>query len=460
VLTTTPHEFTPYGACRTAFEFTGDELLVSGPAGTGKSRALLERLHAIACFYPGMRGLIVRKTLASLGSTALVTFREQVAAQEIADGKLAFFSGSPQRAAAYEYTNGSTIVVGGMDKATRIMSSEYDVIYVQEAIELTINDWEALTTRLRHGVVPFQQLIADTNPDTPTHWLKQRCDLGQTQMLESRHEDNPTLVDPDTGAYTVAGKRYLAKLDNLTGPRHARLRRGLWVAAEGVIYDQFDPAVHLVDRFPIPKEWPRYWAVDFGHTNPFVLQWWAQDPDGRLFLYREIYRTRQLVEDHAKVALRAVSKLVDPDDEPAGPRLELDGQLREWVEPKPRAVICDHDAEGRATLERHLRLGTVKANKNVTAGIEAVQVRLRSAADGRPRLFLLRDSVVERDLDLLDAKLPTCTADEIPGYIWAPTPDGKPNKDEPLKKDDHGCDATRYLVAEFDLAARPGVRFV
>jgi predicted transcriptional regulator len=40
--------------------------------------------------------------------------------------------------------------------------------------------------------------------------------------------------------------------------------------------------------------------VDFGYTNPFVMQWWAEDPDGRLYLYREIYRTRRLVEDHAK----------------------------------------------------------------------------------------------------------------------------------------------------------------
>jgi hypothetical protein len=45
-------------------------------------------------------------------------------------------------------------MIGGMDKPTKIMSSEYDFIYVQEAIELTETDWENLTTRLRNGRCP------------------------------------------------------------------------------------------------------------------------------------------------------------------------------------------------------------------------------------------------------------------------------------------------------------------
>ena len=66
------------------------------------------------------------------------------------------------------------------------MSTEYDMIYVQEATELTEDDWEALTTRLRNGRAPIQQLIADCNPAEPTHWLKARCDSGQTRMLNTQ----------------------------------------------------------------------------------------------------------------------------------------------------------------------------------------------------------------------------------------------------------------------------------
>jgi phage terminase large subunit len=435
------HRYHPRGAAHRVLESRDPEILLSGPAGTGKSRACLEKLHLQALKYPKMRGLIARKTQTSLGSTALVTFREHVAAEALASGAMHWYGGSGQRAAAYQYRNGSEIVVGGMDKSTKIMSSEYDVAYVQEAIELTVNDWEAITTRLRNGRLPYQQIIADTNPDVPTHWLKVRCDEGATSMLESRHEDNPVLFGDD-GRPTERGADYLSKLDALTGVRFQRLRNGLWVAAEGMIYEEWDPAIHVVDRFPIPRSWTRWWAVDFGYTNPQVIQMWAEDPDGRLYLYREIYYTRRTVDQHARQALSLVT--------------DKDGN---WTEPRPRGIICDHDAEGRAVLERELGMGTIAATKTVTDGIQAFQARLRPAGDGKPRLFVLRDSVVERDPELVDSKKPACTAEEIPGYVWAIKPGGE-LKEEPAKENDHGADAARYLVAERDLSARPRVRFM
>jgi len=372
------HTYAPRGSAVALFARRDPEVLVSGPAGTGKSRACLEKLHLMCILNPGMRGLIVRKTLASLGSTALVTWRQYVAVEAFESGLVEFYGGSPQEPPQYRYSNGSVIVIGGMDKATRVMSAEFDAVYVQEATELTETDWEALTSRLRNWHVSFQQIIADCNPAQPTHWLKARCDRGTTTLLESRHEENPQLFD-DSGELTDRGRDYIAKLDNLTGVRKLRLRSGLWVAAEGIIYEQWDPYLHLVDSFPIPPEWPRWWAVDFGYVRPFVLQRWAEDPDGRLYLYSEVYHTRRLVEDHARDVLAQVC--------PGAPAGSEPGTQGKWVEPKPRAIICDHDAEDRATLERHLGLSTVAAHKSVSDGIQAVQSRLRPAGDGRQRLF-------------------------------------------------------------------------
>src|SRR5690606_16116885 len=209
------------------------------------------------------------------------------------------------------YDNGSVIVVGGMDKATKIMSSEYDLVFADEATELTVDDWEAITSRLRHGRLSFQQLLAACNPDAPTHWLKQRCDKGLTRLINTRHEDNPVYYNPD-GTLTERGRDYIGKLDRLTGVRHARLRRGVWAAAEGMVYSDYQDAVHVVDPFPIPDHWTRYLAVDFGYTNPFVAQWWAEDPDGRLYLYREIYHTRRTVDQHARDILDQVTTPDEP----------------------------------------------------------------------------------------------------------------------------------------------------
>lgn len=464
------HTYGPRGSQAALFTLRGDEVLLSGPAGTGKSRACLEKLHLMCLLNPDMRGLIIRKTLASLGSTALETWRRYVV-KESMDPRVQdvdFYGGSAEEPPQYRYSNGSVVVIGGIDKPSKIMSSEYDVIYVQEATELTPTDWQNLTTRLRNGVVSFQQLIADCNPDVPHHWLKQRCDDGITEMINTRHEENPILFNLD-GSLTERGASYMAKLDNLTGVRKQRLRYGRWVAAEGIIYEQWDQGIHLVNRFPVPRDWRRVWSVDFGFTNPFVWQCWVIDPDGRMFLWKEIYRTKRLVSDHVRDILDVVSTR-DPDWRPSAeqasglkPIRAYEG--RRWHEPYPDAIVCDHDAEDRATLESEIGMGTIPADKRVSVGIEAVQKRLTPAGDGLPRLALMRDALVRRDDDLRDAGKPTCTAEEIPGYVWK-TPlttaaaADKPVPEEPRKNDDHGCDAKRYAVAKEDLGSSPNIRWM
>lgn len=452
------HRYAPRGTARSLFGIRARQVLLSGPAGTGKSRACLEKGHLMALKNPGSRGLIVRKTAASLTSTALVTYREHVAKEAIEAGDVTWYGGSSQEAPGYRYSNGSVINVGGMDKPSKIMSSEYDWAYVQEAIELTETDWEAITTRLRNGVISFQQLMADTNPAAQTHWLKVKADRTSSDdgfvMLDTKHTDNPRMyreVLTDEGVsyeITEYGRSYMAVLEDLTGVRKLRLKDGLWVAAEGMIYeDVWNESIHIVDRFQIPSSWRRWWAVDFGFTHPFVLQCWAEDPDGRAYMYREIFHTRRLVEDHARTILDIVAP---------GTTWDKDGVVSygEWIEPRPTSIICDHDAEDRATLEKWLGLSTTPAHKSVKDGIEAVASRMKVAGDGKARLYFLRDSVVARDPNLVQKKRPTCTVEEIPGYVWNEA------KDAPVKELDDGCDTARYFVAERELGGTLNVRWI
>lgn len=421
IYSTAPKEtvcYEPRGAARKLFLDKSDEIILDGPAGTGKTRAILEKAHLLANKYPESRGLIVRRTRASLTQTALVTFENHVLGREL--GRRVKFNSIRQE---YRYPNRSIIAVGGLDKDIKVMSSEYDFIVVIEATEVPESIWDALTTRLRNGKIPYQQIFGDCNPDAPGHWIKKRKTLN---LYPSRHEDNPVLFDPVTGELTEKGKAYMTKLDNLTGVRHQRLRLGLWVQAEGAIYTDWDREAHLVDQFEPPKSWPRYWSIDFGFTNPFVWQEWAQDPDGELYLYREIYHTGRLVEDHA----RHIAEITKDS-------------------PRPTDVICDHDAEGRATLERHLNISTRPAFKSVSPGIQAVQSRLKKKGNGRRGIWIMRDALIEKDPDLEDAKKPLCTEEEVEGYVWD-LKQGKRRGEEPVKANDHGLDAARYLVAHVD----------
>lgn len=450
--------YAPRGAAAQIFRERGPEVLLCGAAGTGKTRANLEKLHALALLNGAcprgcekehehhdraFRGLIVRQTLVSLTATAVVTYKEHVAKEALDAGIVTFYGGSRDEPPQYRYSNDSKIMLAGMDNPTKVMSSEFDVILVVEATELTITSWEKCKTRLRNGRLSFQQIIADCNPESPSHWLKQRADQGITKLLTSRHVDNPILFD-ESGTPTVRGQAYLDTLAQLTGVRKLRLEKGIWAAAEGVIWERFDTGMHISDRKVLPSSWPRYWAVDFGYTNPFVWQQWAVDPDGRLWLEHEIYQTKTLVSDHAEAIKRVITK--------------KDGVTPKY--PRPSAVICDHDAEDRATLERALGVGTIAAHKSVSDGLQAVDNRMKVQPDGKPRIMFLRSALVRRDEDLEQRGLPCSTIEEIPGYVWEPAPDGKPIKDKPLKENDHGCDTTRYMVAYRDLKGRARVRFM
>lgn len=431
--------FEPRGAAKELFSSSDNEIILSGAAGTGKSVAALMYLHLSCLTTRKVRALIVRKTHASLTGSTLETFREKVAKEALEAGLMRYYGGSAQSPAAFQYKNGSSIVVGGLDKATRLLSTEFDLVFVDEAIEVTAEDLDTIVTRLRNGVLSKQRLIMATNPGPPSHHLKMREQEGRCRMLYSRHEDNPRMYRD--GEWTEYGNEYISRLDSLTGVRYQRMRLGKWVAAEGLVYESWDPSIHLVDPFTPPPDWERWWSVDFGFVHPMVVQFWAEDHDGRLYLYRELYRSKQLVEDVAKECLRLVT--------------DKDGK---WTEPRPRRIICDHDAEDRATFERHLGMPTVPARKGKTSGIQAVDSRLKLQGDGYPRLYIARNATVQRDPVLKELGKPTSTEDEIQGYVWD-TRNGKSLKEEPVKEDDDGMDALRYMVAERDLGKRPRATF-
>lgn len=458
------HAYEPRGGCLEMMEARDEEVLVSGPAGTGKSRACLEKIYLVCLMTPNVRALILRKTLRSLGSTALVTWRNYVVKEALATGEVVYYGGSSQEAPQYRFRNGSTVTIGGLDNPTRIMSSEYDIVYVQEATEITIEDIDFIKTRLRNWRTSFQQLIMDCNPAGDKHPLKLRCNEGITRLIESRHEDNPRLFNVD-GTKTPQGEKYIGILDKLTGVRHKRLRLGLWVSAEGIVFEEFDPAIHVLqwaldnegNPLPLPKDWPRYWVIDFGYVNPFVWKCYAQGPDGELYMYREIYMTQRTVNEHAAQILDIVSPLRTKDYYDHLNREKRTREWREWIEPEPAAVICDHDAEGRKTFENVTGIGTIPAIKHVHDGIDLHKARLQvDKVTGFAQFYVMADALVERDQDLATNLLPTCTVDEYPAYAWKVTTDGR-KQDEPVKKDDHGIDCDRYMTMHLDYKGKARV---
>lgn len=423
--------YEPRGGARDVMTAREGVVLASGPAGTGKSLVCLYKLHLAALLVPGSRQLILRQTQTSLTSSTLVTFERQVITAAMASGEVKWFGGSARKPPAYQYANGSEILVGGLDKPGKLLSTEYDRVFIDESNQVSVTAVEVLLTRLRGRAPMYKQLLLATNPDHPDHHLLKMTQDGRARIIYSLHTDNPYLYRSD-GTMTPEGEDYLARLNVLTGVRRARYLEGRWVAAEGLVFDSWRDAENVLDHFDIPKSWPLFLTVDFGFSNPFVCQWWRVDPDGRMYLTREIHQTQVLVEDHA----RRIKAVLEENAE---------------TEPMPFAVVCDHDAEDRATLERHLRLPTVAAKKAVSRGLQLTNARIRKAGDGKPRLYVIRDALLGRDLNAEGQSRPRGFLGEVNGYVWEAIrgADGLV-KEQPVKLNDHSMDAARYAVAHLD----------
>ncbi len=383
----------PRGAAAELFRHHEAEIVLAGPAGTGKTYGCLWRMHLAARKYAGMRGILVRKTLESLTASALVTYQQRVL--KLGKWGVEPFGGSKLRPAGFLYPNGSEILIGGLDKPDKVMSQEYDLVYVNEATDLTPEDWEAITTRTRYGVMPYQQLFGDCNPQSPGHWLFKRIQAGTTTMLTSVHQDNPALWDGTD--WTDQGRAYLATLANLTGHRRQRLLEGLWVNAEGAVYPAFNRAQHvqIVDT----TGWRHVLGVDSGVRNPTAILDIAFGSE-RVHVAREVYRRGMGSRDQVE----AVKHMADAVDAQAI-----------YVDPSAAALITDLEADGYPVI---------KANNNVSDGVAAVTTAL---------------------IDGLTVD-PSCvnTIAEFEDYHY---PEGRRQEtDKPVKQGDHAMDALRYAV--------------
>jgi len=452
-------------------ESTAAELMYDGAFGAGKSLILCEKGLFLSLKYPGNAGFIFRKVFQSLVYTTMRTFFEKVCPS----GYIQSYNKNDH---VVTLTNGSTITFLGLDRVggtgmsldlpTKIGSIEAGWIGVDEGRELTEDDWVMLLGRLRLDRVPFHQIFTATNPDSPSHWLYQRFyiepygrpDTIKIPLPGSVTGKSTSMLSPSLSRQAVKSstmdnvflpESYRQSMARFRGRYKQRYVDGEWVGFEGLVYDNFSPDVHIVDRFPINPKWRVYRSIDFGYTNPFVCQWWAAVPPNLsnddiptmngaphpgykgpgMYMFREVYYSGRTVEQHAPTIRRLSEPYVI------------------------HTTFADHDAEDAQTLARH-SIHTVPAYKSVSPGIQEVYEGLggHPGESGEllisPQIYFFRDAVYEIDPKLADKRLPTCTVDEFYSYEWAgqnaPSSSIHGSKEVPVDRNDHGMDAMRYMI--------------
>tara|TARA_R100000808_G_scaffold20226_1_gene43835 strand:+ start:2521 stop:3954 length:1434 start_codon:yes stop_codon:yes gene_type:complete len=128
---------------------------------------------------------------------------------------------------------------------------------------------------------------ASANPGGPGHgWVKERYIDSQDDkkiFIPSKIQDNKPLMENDPGyidRIKMSGPEWLVKawLD------------GDWNIAPGAYFENvWNPEEHVIEPFEMPHEWRRWKAYDHGYKSPAGCVWFAQDYDGIIYLYRELY---------------------------------------------------------------------------------------------------------------------------------------------------------------------------
>lgn len=238
-----------------------------------------------------------------------------------------------------------------------------------------------------------------SNPDGPQHYLKKEY---MDVAAQRGHQVFPFELE-DNRANLPDG--YIENLSaQYTGLWHDRFIKGLWTMADGVVYESFDPALHVVYTLP---EMHRIlcMGIDYGDTNPTRGILLGLGVDNRLYAMAEWAPGKGTTADRST----SLATFLD-----AYPTWEF--------------LFVDPAAAGfKFQLNRDQFPNVANAANRVDDGIKVVS-----------SLFTTRQLLIHESCTNLLA--------ELPGYVW----DDKQTKkghDAPVKVDDHAVDALRYAVA-------------
>lgn len=428
-----------------------NEVLYGGAAGGGKTKALIMDAFLRALKNPGTTAAIFRRSYRELEDTdikeALASYPKEIA---------------KYNAGRHEFllVNGSKIIFRHCEnEADRFNYSgvEIQFLYFDELTSFEQTIYDFLKTRLRAkktlGVTPIVR--SASNPGNIGHgWVKKMfVDAGpymsiqeqklysealhkerviRTQYIPALATENPHITDD-----------YIFELELKPEALRAALLNGDWNSFEGQCFTEFvnDRAhyedrlwTHVISDFKIPDWWPRYFSFDHGYSKPFACLWWAVDPDGICYLYREWYGCKP---NQANVGIEIT------------PRQIAEGIVEREQDEVRNAIkvdrVCDPacfdrsrgDSVADQMMPEHGRKGVLfsKADNTRIAGLMQLHERLRFREDGRPMMYIFE----------------SCK-DWIRTVPNLPHSQKKP-EDVDTASEDHDYDATRYFLMSRPLIA-------
>lgn len=242
------------------------------------------------------------------------------------------------------------------------------------------------------------------NPEGPYHYFKvnwiDRADEKNLLYLHFTMDDNLSLSEKIKNRYRSM----------YSGVFYQRYILGLWVVAEGIIYDMFDKGKHaknIIDFFSELLKRECYVSCDYGTQNATVFLMWNKGIGGRWYCVREYYYSGR------------EEKKQKTDEQFTKDMIDFIGDA------KVRAIIVDPSAASFIAALREKGLPVLKAKNDVLDGIRMVARLLNEEK------IIFSDSCKE-------------TLKEFASYVWDEKACER-GEDAPVKANDHCMDATRYF---------------
>ena len=265
--------------------------------------------------------------------------------------------------------------------------------------ELTLYGEDFFTMMLSRLSEPNAKLFATTNPDSPMHWLNK-------QYIERRHKLSMLLMTFLIDDNTFLDPNYVEELKKeYVGVFHDRFIRGLWVVAEGLVYDFFQSKKDTIIKTIDMNDYNEFYvSIDYGTINPCSMGLWGVNSEGAA-------RIRESYFDSRKESRQRT------DEEHYQALVEL---VRDF--PITRVIVDPSAASFIECIRRH--------------GEFRVKPAINSVIDG----IRITSSLLNAGMIHIDPSCKDCIR-EFGLYRW----DEKKTSDTVLKENDHAMDEVRYF---------------
>ena len=201
-------------------------------------------------------------------------------------------------------------------------------------------------------------------------------------------------------------------------------RYGKFSLGEGLIYPEFDPAVHVIPPFKVPSEWQDNISIDPGLNNPLSAHWYAVDYDGNVYVVAEHFAAGRDIDFHVR-SIKDICRAIGWRDDGRGRYSALIDSAASQRTLASSKSVAELFCDGGIMVD-------TKVDKDVFAGICRVKEYLKRG-NGKADIYIFD----------------TCRnmIEEFLTYSWAAG-------DSPKKVDDHCMDELRYYIMSRPQPAR------